>query len=173
MREVIDSLILNSKKAYKESIVIDNDTLQDILLDILTDSNKLKKMLEDTCQNSVEESTKSKKKRYTYEQVKAITKIQIQLTQEEISLKIASKKISEIANHFPIHNLVQYNKRLKKALLGIGEYGFAFPSNWAKALLEVTNNDSMVIKALREQQRLYKKKDNRINQTLEDLLNGL
>jgi len=32
MNSVIENLLLNSKKAYKESIVIDNELLQDNLL---------------------------------------------------------------------------------------------------------------------------------------------
>lgn len=173
MQEVIDDIIKNTKKAYKESIIIDNDTLQDILLEVLTDVKKLETLLSNGLDDVKKNIVTSKKKRYSYEQVKAITKIQLQLAKEEIDLESASKRILEIANHFPEHNLVQYNKRFSKALDGIGEYGFAFPSNWAKALLEVTDNDSMIIKALKEQQRLYKEKDGRSNQTLEDLLNGL
>lgn len=173
MTKVIDKLIENAKKAYKESILIDNTILQDLLLEILTDSKKLQEKLDNLSVDNGKELMGAKKKRYTYEQVKAITKIQLQLAKEEITIDVASREILKIANHFPVHNLVQYNKRFKKALGGIGEYGFAFPSNWAKALLEITNNNSMVVKALREQQRLYREKDGRINQTLEDLLNVL
>ena len=173
MTKVIDKLIENTKKAYKESILIDNTILQDLLLEILTDSKKLQEKLDNLSVDNGEEIVGTKKKRYTYEQVKAITKIQLQLAKEEITIDTANREILKIANHFPVHNLVQYNKRLKKALDGIGEYGFAFPSNWAKALLEITNNNPMVVKALREQQRLYREKDGRIKQTLEDLLNGI
>jgi len=173
MKKVIENLILNTKKAYKECIALDNTNLEDMLLDVLTDAKKLEEMINNNFEDVIKDITTSKKKRYTYEQVIAITKIQLQLAKEKISLEEASSKILEIADHFPIHNLVQYNKRFKKALIGVGEYGFAFPSNWAKALLEITNNDAMVIKALKEQQRLYREKDGRVNQTLEDLLNGL
>jgi len=173
MREVIDNLIENGKKAYKESIVIDHEILQDILLEILTDVKKLETMLNNDAEGVKKNIVISKKKRYTYDQVKAITKIQLQLAKEEIDFESASRKILEIASNFPVHNLVQYNKRMQGYLKGVGSYGFAIPSNWAKALLELTNNDSMIVKALREQQKAYMEKDGRVNQTLEDLLNGL
>ena len=57
--------------------------------------------------------------------------------------------------------------------MGIGTYGFAFPSNWAKALLEATNNDKLVLQAFRQQQDLYLKKDGRINKNLEKILNSI
>ena len=173
MIKVMDTLIENTKKAYKESVLMDNTILQDLLLEILTDSKKLQEKLENISIDKGQKSERAKKKRYTYEQVKEITKIQLRLAKEEITIDVAGREILKIADHFPVHNLVQYSKRYKKALDGIGEYGFAFPSNWAKALLESTNNNPLVVKALREQQRLYREKDGRINQTLEDLLNGL
>ena len=173
MKETIENLIANTQKAYKESILLEHDVLQDILFDMLGDIKKLQEQIKHNVEENIESEKKSTKKRYTYNQVLDITKIQLQLAKEETSFKDASNKILEIASHFPVHNLVQYNKRFKKALMGVGEYGFAFPSNWAKALLEITNNDAMVIQALKEQQRLYGEKDGRVNKTLEDLLNGL
>ena len=173
MNSVVKNLILNSKKAYKESIVIDNDLLQDILLDILTDIKKLQEMLDDSMEDNMEISKKITKKRYTYEEVKAITEIQVKLAKDEISFEAGNREILKISDRFPVHNLVQYNKQMQDRLSGTTRYGLAIPSNWAKALLEITDNDSMVIKALKEQQRLYKEKDGRSNQTLEDLLNGL
>ncbi len=56
---------------------------------------------------------------------------------------------------------------------GVGSYGFAFPSNWAKALLEATNNNALVVKAFREQQKLYSEKDGRINEKLQALLDSI
>lgn len=174
MTKVINKLMENTKKAYKESILIDNTILQDLLLEILTDSKKLQEKFEEKLIDRKEETVGlKKKKRYTYEEVKAITKVQIRLAKDEISLEDARQEILNISNRFPVHNLVQYNKHMKDRFNGIGTYGMAMPSNWAKALLEITNYDSLIIKALREQQKLYKEKDGRINQTLEDLLNGL
>lgn len=111
--------------------------------------------------------------RYTYEQVQAITKIQVKLAREEIPLRVAEEEIMQIAPTFPIHNLKQYNKRVKNYLIGIGEHGFGFPSNWAKALLEETNNNSLVLQAFKRQQELYLEKEGRINQKLEKLLNSI
>ena len=139
----------------------------------MTDTKKLQEMLDDSFEDNMEISKKSTKKRYTYDEVKAITEIQVKLAKGEISFEAATKEVLKISERFPVHNLVQYNKQMKDRLNGTTNYGLAIPSNWAKALLEVTGNDSMVIKALKEQQRLYKEKDGRSNQTLEDLLNGL
>lgn len=166
MKVLLNNLMLNVKKAYKESIVIDNDILQDILLDILTDTKKLQNNLEEPEVNTL----KLSKKGYSYEEVKAITEIQIMLAKDLISIEVATRQIEKISQRFPVNHLVQYNKRMQGLLNGIGKYGFGIPSNWAKALLEVTNNDLMVIKALREQQRLYLDKDGRNNQNLENLL---
>jgi len=119
------------------------------------------------------EGDKMAQNRYTYDEVKAITKVIVSLAKDEIFLEEAHKDILEISDKFPVHNLKLYNKHMKNRFNGIGTYGQAIASNWAKALLEVTNNDAMVIQALREQQRLYREKDGKSNQALEDLLNGL
>lgn len=172
MSEVIENIIKNTKKAYRQSVIIDNEELQDLLFEILADIKQLE-IAEEEKEIIVKEEIGNKKPRYTYEEVKAITEVQVQLAKDLIPFEVASRKILNISDRFPVHNLVQYNKQMKERLKGTTKYGLAIPANWAKALLEVTDNDSMVIKALREQQRLYKEKDGRINQTLEDLLNGL
>lgn len=171
MNEVIESIKLNTKKAYKESVIIDNEKLQDLLITILADVKKLESA------NQVVESTiletKTRKRtstRYTYEQVKAITAVELKLAKELISLRAAEEEVLKISSTFPIYNLTQYTKKLKNILSGIGEYGLAFPANWAQAILEATNNNPLVIKAFRQQQDLYLKRDNRINQRLEVLL---
>jgi hypothetical protein len=174
MNNIIESIILNTKKAYKESIVIDNEKLQDLLLTILTDSKKLQELKEEEIMNISNIKNKEKvSTRYTYEQVQAITKIQLQLAQEKIPLRAAEEEILKISSTFPIHNLKQYNKRVKNYLNGIGEHGFGFPSNWAKALLEETNNNSLVIQAFRKQQELYLEKEGRINKKLDEILNSI
>jgi len=104
------------------------------------------------------------------EQIKAITSIQLELAKDQIPSHVAEREILKIAPNFPIHNIRQYNKRLKSTLSGIGTYGFAFPSNWAKALLEETNYDPNVINAFEEQQNLYFEKDGRRNDKLDKLL---
>lgn len=173
MNEVIDSIILNTKEAYKQSVVIDNEKLQDLLLTILTDSKKLQSLKEEELINNPKVNKENLSTRYTYEQVQAITKIQVNLAREEISLSTAISEILKISSTFPVQHLKQYNKRVISYLNGIGEYGFAFPSNWAKALLEETNNNSLVVQAFRKQQELYLEKEGRINQKLEKLLNNL
>ena len=174
MDKLINKLTENLKLAYKESILIDNKNLQDLILESLTDIKKLEEEFKiQYIENKEDNNMNSKKTRYTYDEVKAITEIQVKLAKDEISLEDAKEKISKISKKFPLHNLTQYNKHMKDRLNGIGTYGMAIPSNWAKALLEVTNNDPMVIKALKEQQKLYKEKDGRVNKTLMKLLENV
>lgn len=47
MNETINKILENSKKAYKKSILIENDELEDLLLSIVTDSKKLLDEYED------------------------------------------------------------------------------------------------------------------------------
>lgn len=174
MNELVESIFLKTKDAYKESVVIDNEKLQDILITILADVKKLKDLSEEI-EYSIP-TTHSKEKvstRYTYDQVKGITKIQVQLAKDLISFSTAEDEILNISSTFPVRHLKQYNKRLKNYLSGIGEHGFGFPSNWAKALLEETHNDPLVVKAFRHQQELYLKKQNRVNKKLEAVLDNL
>ncbi len=176
MKKVVESIFLNTKEAYKESIVIDNEKLQDLLIVILADAKKLQELLEEDkgdIKVDTNEKEKSVSTRYTYEQVKAITHIQLELARETMPIEAAEREVLKIASTFPIHNLRQYNKRLKEYLNGVGSYGFAFPSNWAKALLEATNNNVLVVKAFREQQELYSEKDGRINEKLQTLLDSI
>lgn len=168
MNKTYEQVIINLKDCYKESVLIENEKLQDILLNTLTEMKKLEEIDMNIKQYNVQKDQMSK--RYTYEQVKSITKIQLELAKDIISYEVAEREIKNIASTFPVHNLRQYNKRLKATLSGIGTYGFAYPSNWAKALLEATNNDSLVITALTEQQNLYFKKDGKRNEKLDILL---
>lgn len=171
MNEKLEKIVFNVKECYKESVLIENDKLQDILLNTLTDL----KLLEESIMSSDQERNKkdATSKRYTYEQVKAITKIQLELAKELISYDVAEREILNIASSFPVHNIRQYNKRLKSTLAGVGTYGFAFPANWAKALLEETNYDTNVINAFEEQQSLYFEKDGRRNEKLDKLLTSI
>lgn len=172
MNEIIESVFKNTKEAYKESVVIDNEKLQDLLIVVLANVKKLEDLI--TADNKITKQIGSgKKTTYTEEQVRGITKIQLRLARNELSLKVAKDEILKISPTFPIQHLSSYNKRIQKYLAGIGEYGFAFPANWAKALLEETDNNSLVIKAFREQQALYLEKDGYINKKLNDLLNNL
>lgn len=108
--------------------------------------------------------------KYTYIETKKIAKIQLKLARGEISLRNAQTQISKISS-YPVLYLDQISKRINNCLKGVGKYGYAFPSNWAQALLELTNNDPLVIQAFRQQQALYLKKTGKNNQKLETLLN--
>lgn len=175
MNDTIKNLYENTKKAYKESILIDNEELQDLLIEILTDVKKVQSFTDEVDNNIIvpTQSTTASKTRYTQEQVKQITKIQLQLARNEINEEIAKNGILAISPTFPVQHINSYNARIQKYLKGKGEYGFAFPSNWAKALLEETYNDSNVIKALKEQQALYLEKDGYTNKKLSNVLNNL
>jgi hypothetical protein len=168
MDNKLEKIILNIKDCYKESVLIDNELMQDKLLNILTEL----KQLEEFIMNKpvVEEQNEVKSKRYSYEQVKAITKIQLELAKDQIPSHVAEREILKIAPNFPTHNLRQYNKLMKQRLSGIGVYGLRIPSNWAKALLEETNNDKLVTQALNEEQDLYFEKEGRRNDKLDKLL---
>lgn len=170
MKNLIEAIIENSKKGYRESIVINNNKLEEILLNILTDTKKLQDICIELDNTQKQKNNISANKRYTYEQVKQITKIQLKLAQDKLSMNVARREILNIADFFPVHNLPQYNKRLKEYLSGIGSYGFAFPSNWAKALLEETNYNKLVLQALQQQQNLYYEKDGKINNKLAKIL---
>ena len=172
MNKVIESLLKSTKAAYKESVIEDNENLQDLLIMILADIKKLEDLISND-HNDTRQIESGKKTTYTYEQVSKITKIQLKLARNELSLRAAEDEILKVSPTFPIHHLNSDNNRIQKYLTGNGEYGFAFPSNWARALLEETSNNPLVIKAFREQQALYLEKDGRMNKKLNDLLNGL
>jgi hypothetical protein len=165
MNNIILNIENTAKEAYKESIVIGNDKLQNLLINILTSIKMLPSITEKEAKKD-----KQTKKRYSYEQVLLITKVQIRLAKEYISLEEAKKEILQIADFFPVHNLPAYNKRLQSYLNGIGMYGFAMPTNWAKALLEETNNSKEVLQALSQQQKLYMEKDGANNKRLTRLI---
>jgi len=173
MGKVIENIVIKTKKAFKQSVIIDDEVLQDLLLEILTDIKQLETEEEGKEKMTVKEDMGNKKPRYTYEEVKAITEVQVKLAKDLISLEVANREILKISDRFPVHNLVQYNKQMKDRFNGIGTYGMAIAANWVKALLEVTNNDPMVIKALREQQRLYLEKTGSNNGAVEKVLNEL
>ena len=170
MKNNLENIVSNIKECYKESILIENEKLQDLLLTTLTELKKIEEEISNI--NSYVEN-KNTTKRYTYEQVKKITKIQIELAKDKISYEVAEREILKIASQFPVHNLRQYNKLMKQRLSGVGVYGFRIPSNWAKALLEETNNDKLIIQALKEEQDLYFDKEGRKNEKLDKLLNNL
>ena len=111
--------------------------------------------------------------KYNYNQCVEIMKIYIDIIEEKIPFEAAERNILNIASNFPIHNLKQYLKRTKKYLAGIGEFGFGFPANWAQAFLEVTNNNPLVIQALKEQQKLYEDRGRGKNKKLENILKSL
>ena len=174
MKSNLENIISNIKECYKESILIENEKLQDLLLTTLTELKKIEEEISNI--NSYVENKNinvNTTKRYTYEQVKKITKIQIELAKDKISYEVAEREILKIASQFPVHNLRQYNKLMKQRLSGVGVYGLRIPSNWAKALLEETNNDKLVIQALKEEQDLYFDKEGRINDKLDKLLKSL
>lgn len=172
MKSKLENIVSNVKECYKESILIENEKLQDLLLTTLTELKKIEEEIVAINLN-VQNTNESVSNRYKYEQVKQITKIQIELAKDKISYEVAEREILKIASQFPVHNLRQYNKLMKQRLSGVGVYGFRIPSNWAKALLEETNNDKLVIQALNEEQDLYFDKEGRRNEKLDKLLNNL
>ena len=111
--------------------------------------------------------------KYTYDQCIEIMKIYIDTIEEKIPSEVAERNILKISKDFPIHNLQQYLRITRKYLAGIGEFGLGFPSNWAQAFLEVTKNNSLVIQALKEQQRLYEERGRGRNKKLEKILKSL
>ena len=112
-------------------------------------------------------------RKYAYDQCVEIMRVFIGTIEERLSFDAAERKILDISEGFPIHNLKQYLKRTEKYMEGTGEFGFGFPSNWAQAFLEVTNNDPLVVKALKEQQRLYENKGKGKNRKLDKMLGSI
>ena len=111
--------------------------------------------------------------KYNDKQCKQIMTILVNSAYRKIPPTIAKKYITDISSTYPIHNYDRYVNITAKYLSGKGEYGFAFPANWAKAFLQVTDNNENVIHALRDQQRLYLEKDGRNNGKLKKLLDSL
>ena len=111
--------------------------------------------------------------KYSYQQMLGIIDVIINCAQERISNRQAEQKILTIHSGYPVHNLKQEKRKANDYLSGKGWYGYSYPAGWAKAFIEVTNNDSLVIKALREQQKLYLEKDGSFNNKLEEILNNL
>lgn len=110
--------------------------------------------------------------KYTFDQQKNIIGILVECANENIDYKQAERAIAAINCDYPLHNVAIEVKKVRKYLDGNGYYGYAYPSGWAKALIEVTNEDPKVIQALKEQQRLYKERDGRANGKLEAILNS-
>ena len=112
--------------------------------------------------------------RYTNDEVKQITQIQLAMVKNEMSYTEGEHSVLNIHSKFPVHNLQSYNNNLKKYLSGLGCYGpRSLPANWAKALLEATNNNSMIIQALNHQQELYLQNTGRNNRRLNHILQNL
>jgi len=44
MTKIIENIMNNTKQAYKESVIVDNTVIQDLLLAILTDTNRLQEI---------------------------------------------------------------------------------------------------------------------------------
>ena len=116
----------------------------------------------------------SKSNRYTNDQIKEILKIIIELSKGFISYEVAEREVPKIVPTYPAHNLKIYTNQMRKTLVGVGEYGFGFPANWAQALLKITSNEEQmqIFKALKEQQRLYLEKDGKNNKKLNRVLYG-
>ena len=120
----------------------------------------------------MQKENSSKSNRYTNDQIKEILKIRIELAKELISCEIAERETLKIVPTYPVQNLISDAKRMQKTLVGIGEYGFGYPANWAQALLEITSGEerAQIFKALKEQQRLYLEKDGKKNKKLDKVL---
>ena len=120
----------------------------------------------------MQKANSRKSNRYTNDQIKEILKIRIELAKELISCEIAERETLKIVPTYPVQNLISDAKRMQKTLVGMGEYGFGYPANWAQALLEITSGEerAQIFKALKEQQRLYLEKDGKNNKKLEKVL---
>ena len=115
-------------------------------------------------------------KKYTQQQCEEIIKIYIEIVNNKSSEIEAKEKLKKISALYPIDNKSHFKQKIewvKSYLAGKGKFGYGFPANWAKAFLEVTNYNPLVIKALKEQQELYLKKKGKNNKKLEKLLENL
>ena len=110
--------------------------------------------------------------KYNHNQLLEIMKACVDFIEGRIDYESAKKNVQSAAENYPIHNLRREISQARKYLSGEGIYGFSYPANWAKAFIEVTNNNHSVIDALKEQQRLYLEKDGKKNMKLEEVLKG-
>ena len=110
--------------------------------------------------------------KYNHNQLLEIMKACVDFIEGRIDYESAEKNVMSAAEDYPIHNLRRQINQTRKYLSGKGIYGFSNPANWAKAFIEVTNNNHSVIDALEEQQRLYLEKDGKKNMKLEEILKG-
>jgi len=78
---------------------------------------------------TITEKVGNKKPRYTHEEVKAITEVQVKFAKDLIPFEVASRNILNISDRFPVHNLMQYDKQMKDRLEGTTKYGLAIPAN--------------------------------------------
>ena len=108
--------------------------------------------------------------KYSSSEVLEITNIQLMMVNDSLPLEAACRRVLEIAPSFPVHNLNSYTSRMRKYLSGVGEYGYAYPANWAQALIEATGENKLVIDAFKQQQQLYLEKEGRSNQKLAAIL---
>ncbi len=102
-----------------------------------------------------------------------IISIIIDCAEEKIDIKTAGAGVARVEKDYPIRNMKQEVKKAKDYLAGRGYSYYKYGAGFAKAFLEITNNDPEVIKALREQQALYLEKDGKNNGKLERVLDGL
>jgi excinuclease UvrABC ATPase subunit len=112
--------------------------------------------------------------KYTDEQVNQISRLKVDYVNNIISGEELINSVLAVAKDYPNprSNIIADAKRFGRYMKGHGEYGHALPANWARGLLDVTNNDLLVIKALKEQQQLYKNKNKRgkVNETLDAVI---
>jgi hypothetical protein len=109
--------------------------------------------------------------KYTHQQMIDILRICQDLGNGNLSLSTARQKVRSISSNYPIQTLETETARVIKYLEGQSTFGYGYAATWAEALLEMTNNNSKVISALREQQNVYLNKTGKNNRKLERLLN--
>ncbi len=107
---------------------------------------------------------------YTDEQVNQICRLMVTRVNNTISDENLINGVLAVAGGYTRKNIIKEAKRFGRYMKGHGEYGYALPANWARGFLTVTNNDPLVIKALKEQQQLYENKHGKVNQRLDDVI---
>jgi hypothetical protein len=106
-------------------------------------------------------------KKYTDEQVNQICPLMVDYVNNTISDEKLINGVLAVEKDFP--NIIAVAKKIGRYMKGHGEL-YALQTNWAKGLLAVTNNDRLVIKALKEQQQLYKNKYGKVKKNLDTVI---
>ncbi len=110
--------------------------------------------------------------KYSDDQIAIVLQACIDVAVERTTQRSAIRHIEIQVPSYPIKNFDGELRRVSLYLTGKGRFGFKFPANWARVFINITNDDTKVIAAFREQQRLYKERTGKNSGVLEEILSN-